>query len=281
MHIAAIAFTRTEGGLRNMVYLNELERIRLELNERKNDLLQELQTLPEGKLMLQKQNGIKKYVQRIPATGNRKKERRYGVKKKPEILNGLIRKEYVTKALRLVDRDIRAVDLAVRRYIPLDEDCVMGSFLSDNPELADGIHKASISDEEWRSEFDSIVDFHPESLKQIAADGTRRRSKNELYIASRLDHYGIAYRFDCPTGIPGLYRVPDFTILRKSDRKIIYWEHMGMMDDLEYRIDNKRKLEEYENFDIVPWDNLILTYDTVSGGLHANLIEAMIQSWLL
>ena len=226
-----------------MVYLNELERIRLELNERKKDLLQELQTLPEGKLMLQKQNGIKKYVQRIPATGNRKKERRYGVKKKPEILNGLIRKEYVTKALRLVDRDIRAVDLAVRRYIPIDEDCVMGSFLSDNPELADG--------------------------------------KNELYIASRLDHYGIVYRFDCPTGIPGLYRVPDFTILRKSDRKIIYWEHMGMMDDLEYRIDNRRKLEEYEYFDIVPWDNLILTYDTVRGGLRANLIEAMIQSWLL
>lgn len=264
-----------------MVYLNELKRISRELNERKKDLMQELQTLPEGILLCTDQYGLKKYVQRIPATGNRKKERRYGVKKKPEVLNGLVRKEYVTKALNLIDRDLRAVDLAIRRYIPVDEDSVMRSFLTENPELADGIHRCSVNDEEWRNEFDRIDDFHPENLQQIAADGTRRRSKNELYIASRLDHYDQIYRFDCPTGIPGLYRAPDFTIIRKSDRKVIYWEHMGMMDDLEYRIDNKRKLEEYEAAGIVPWDNLILTYDTLKGGLRANMIDAMIQSWLL
>jgi len=107
------------------------------------------------------------------------------------------------------------------------------------------------------------------------------RSKNEVYIASRLDHYGLTYRSDCPTGIPGLYRVPDFTIIRKRDGRIIYWEHLGMMDDMEYRRGNKRKLEEYEKAGIVPWDNLIVTYDTIDGGLRADLVEAMIQSWLL
>jgi len=56
---------------------------------------------------------------------------------------------------------------------------------------------------------------------------------------------------------------------------------MGMMDDLEYRIDNKRKIEDYEKFGIVPWDNLIITYDTAKAGLRANMIEAMIQSCLL
>ena len=54
-----------------------------------------------------------------------------------------------------------------------------------------------------------------------------------------------------------------------------------MMEDMEYRIDNKRKIEEYEEFGIVPWDNLILTYDTIDGGLRADYIEAIIKGILL
>ena len=96
-----------------------------------------------------------------------------------------------------------------------------------------------------------------------------------------MDHYGLIYRWDCPTGIPGLKRVPDYTILRVRDWKVLYWEHLGMMDVPEYRIDNKKKIEEYEKVGIVPWDNLILTYDTIGGGLRADLIEATIKGWLL
>jgi hypothetical protein len=56
---------------------------------------------------------------------------------------------------------------------------------------------------------------------------------------------------------------------------------MGMMDNYEYRIDNKRKIEEYEAVGIVPWKNLIITYDTVEGGLRADIIEMMIKAWLI
>ena len=234
-----------------------------------------------GELMLTEQNGLKKYIQRIPATGNRKKERRYGIKRQPEILNGLVRKEYITKALKVIDMDIRAVDLAARRYKPVDENSVMESFVEKHPEIASGIYRTQFDENEWRNRFSRIEGYHSESLNQTAADGTRMRSKSEVYIASRLDHYGITYRSDCPTGIPGLYRIPDYTILRKRDDKILYWEHFGMMDDPEYRIDSHRKIEEYEAAGIVPWDNLIITYDTVKGGLRADLIEAMIHCWIL
>ena len=264
-----------------MYYKEELERIAKELNERKEDLLLELRDLPEGEFLCTEQDGLIKYFQRLPAVGNRKKERRYGVKRKPEVLNGLVRKEYVTKALRTIDKDIRAVELAATRYKATDENTLMEGFIAKHPELADSIYRNNIDVEEWKEAFDRIEDYHADALKQTAADGTRMRSKNELYIKSRLDHYGIIYRSDCPTGIPGLKRVPDFTILRKRDGKIIYWEHMGMMYDMEYRIDNMRKLEEYDKFGIVPWDNLIVTYDTIEGGLRADLIEAMIKCWLL
>ena len=264
-----------------MIYKEELERIRTELLERKTDLQQEIKHLPPGEFMCIEQGGLRKYLQRIPASGNRKKEHRYGIKKNPELLSALVRKEYVTEALKTVETDIRALDTAVNKYRPIDENSVMEKFVAKYPELTDCIYRDAIDDEEWKNRFSRMEGYHPENLKHTAYDGTPGRSKNELYIASRLDHHGVTYRWDKPTGIPGLYRVPDFTIKRKKDGKVIYWEHMGMMYNLEDRIDNKRKLEEYEAVGIVPWENLILTYDTKDGGLRGELIEAMIVGWLL
>lgn len=264
-----------------MIYKTDLERIHKELIERREDLLKEMRHLPEGDLKCTEQDGNRRYYQRIPATGNRKKEHRYGVKKKPQLLKDLVRKEYVKKALKIIERDIKTLETAVKKYQPVDENSVMETFVAKYPELSDCIYNGVFDEEKWKKRFSRIEKYHPENLKHTALDGTNSRSKNEIYIASRLDHHGLTYRWDTPTGIPGLYRVPDFTIRRKRDGKIIYWEHMGMMYDLESRIDNKNKLEEYEKAGIVPWDNLILTYDTRNGGLRANLIEAMIIGWLL
>ena len=264
-----------------MIYKDDLERILRELIERKNDLLEEMKHLPVGEFYCTDQNGYRRYMQRIPATGNRKKEHRYGIKKNPELLSALVRKEYVKKALKMIEKDITTLEAAVRKYQPIDENSVMEGFIAKYPELIDGIYRDAVDAEEWKNRFSRMDGYHPENLRHTSYDGTASRSKNELYIASRLDHYGLTYRWDTPTGISGLYRVPDFTIKRKKDGKIIYWEHMGMVYDLESRIDYKRKLEEYEEVGIVPWDNLILTYDTRNGGLRGELIEAMIIGWLL
>lgn len=264
-----------------MIYKEELERIRRELIERKEDLLCEMKELPAGELMIVDQGDLRKYLQRLPAKGNRKKEHRYGIKKKPDVLNSLVRKEYVTDTLKVIDQDIRAVELACKRYKPIDEETIMKQFLEKYPELVSGIYHRTINPDEWVKQFPRIDDFHPEDLKHISYNGVRSRSKNELYIASRLDHYGIIYRWDCPTGIPGLYRNPDFSILRRRDWKVIYWEHCGMMDVPSYRYNNEKRLRDYEKAGIVPWDNLIVTYDTVEGGLRGDLIEAMIKCWLL
>lgn len=263
-----------------MVYKDELERIRRELIERRDDLQRELGNLPEGVLLCTGDEKKRKYYQRLPAKGNRKKERRFGVKKNPVMLRGLVRKEYVTSALEVLDRDIKMLDAAIRKYRPADENSVMQGFLNEYPELAGCMYSAYAGLDEWKNAFHTADDYHPESFNAITIAGESKRSKNEIYIASRLDHYGLVYRHDCPTGIPGLYRNPDFQIIRPRDLKLIYWEHFGMMDDLEYRIDYKRKMEEYEEHGIVPWDNLITTFGNARQ-LDAKMIEATIQGWLL
>ena len=265
-----------------MHYRDVLLRIEKELTERKSDLLYELGGLPAGELLCTDQkDGYRRYMQRLPARGNRKKEHRYGVKKQPEVLQGLVRKEYVTGALKVIDIDLRVLEDTIRKYRPVDEKTIMQPFLTKYPELNLGLYGSDEFIEEWRKGFTRIDNFHPEELKHTAADGTRNRSKNELYIASRLDHHGIVYRWDCPTGIPGVFSVPDFTIIRARDGKTIYWEHCGMMDDPYYKKRNTKRLKEYEEAGIVPWDNLIVTYDTLEGGLRGDLVEAMIKCWLL
>ena len=131
-----------------MFYKNELERIERELIERKADLIQELNSLPDGELLCTDQEGYRRYMQRIPAKGNRKKEHRYGVKRQPDVLNGLVRKEYVTDALKIIDQDIRSVELACRRYKPVDENTIMRQFLDKYPELVSGIYHGMIDPEE-------------------------------------------------------------------------------------------------------------------------------------
>ena len=254
-----------------MHYKDELIRIERELTERKNDLLNELSGLPAGEILCTDQNdGYRRYLQRIPAKGNHKKEHRFGVKKKPDVLKGLVRKEYVNGALKVIDENISAVEEAIRRYEPIDEKTIMQPFITMYPELNLGMYGSDEYIKEWRKGFKRINNFHPENLKHTAADGTPNRSKNELYIASRLDHYGIVYRWDCPTGIPGVFSVPDFTIIRARDGKIIYWEHCGMMSDASYAKRWHDKEKFHAKHGIERNKNLIVTEEHAGEGCAGN-----------
>ena len=121
-----------------------------------------------------------------------------------------------------------------------------------------------------------------EHLTSTSHSGRLMRSKGELFIASRLDYYRIPARYEEPLWIPELSQYsPDFTIRRPRDHKIFYWEHFGMVDDPEYLRRSRYKLSRYEEYGIVPWDNLIITYNGYDGSINGKLIDAMIQGWLL
>ena len=47
--------------------------------------------------------------------------------------------------------------------------------------------------------------------------------------------------------------------------------------DRKYMERHKRKLEIYERADIVPWKNLIVTYDDQYGNINMNVVESEIK----
>lgn len=264
-----------------MTHRKELERIRNILLERKSALENELRTLPEGTLYCSRRKDWWVYYQLLPKKGNRKKEKRIGISRDTEKIFGLVRKAYIKKALGRIDKDIKVMEMALKHYVDIDEESVMAKFLAKHPELSDGIYHGRQRDEAWADDYERQQDFYAEKRKHTAADGTSMLSKNEMYIAARLEFYGIPYRYEDSVAHPDVDRIPDFKIRRPRDGKIIYWEHLGLTGDDGYMKGNELKLTEYENSDIVPWDNLIITYDTPDGGIDGKIIDAMIHGWLL
>ena len=72
------------------------------------------------------------------------------------------------------------------------------------------------------------------------------RSKSELIIANLLFDRRIPYEYDSRLYAEdkSSYKNPDFTI--ECNGETWYWEHWGMMDDPEYRMDRARKIEWYK-----------------------------------
>ena len=263
-----------------MVYLGEFGRIKKNLIDRRAQLLGELKRLPDGNLYVYSRDGEDHYYQRLPKAGNRKKEKRTGIKKNQDLLMALVRKEYVKEAIEILEKDIKEIERLETKYVPADENSVMESFLDRYPELTEGIYYGTFSAEKWAEGFKRQSDYHKEHLTSTAADGTPRRSLGEIIIGAKLDQYGISYRYEAPAH-PDLPYMPDFTIIRPRDGKVIFWEHIGKVKDKEYMAGNKKKFEAYEGVGIVPWDNLIISYSRADGGINEKLIDALVQGWLL
>lgn len=65
------------------------------------------------------------------------------------------------------------------------------------------------------------------------------------------------FRYECALhlGFETIY--PDFTILHPLSKKIIYWEHFGLMDNENYIKNVCFKIQQYAQNGIIPSVNLI------------------------
>lgn len=265
----------------SVVFYNDIQQLLKSLTELQQDLMDEAESFPEGSLYCYNSKGRRNYCLRIPKGGNRKKERRIGIGKDLKMMQALVRKEYIKKALPLISGNIENCKRFLENYSCVDENSVMHSFVEKYPELASLIYDDRFDPEKWANEYSQDKGFFSDDLKSLSADGTEMRSLGELIIGGRLKHYGIPFRYEEAIDHPDISYVPDFTIVRPRDGKIIYWEHIGMVNDAGYMNRNKVKFNVYERYGIVPWENLIVSYSRANGGINEKLIDALIQGWLL
>lgn len=109
-------------------------------------------------------------------------------------------------------------------------------------------------------------------------NGERVRSKSEQLIADRLYFNGIPYIYEFPLIIGDMTFHPDFTILRMSDRRVLYYEHLGRMDDPGYSNKNTRRINIYSNNGIIMGDNLFISMETSLHPLDIRTVDRLIKT---
>ena len=116
--------------------------------------------------------------------------------------------------------------------------------------------------------------FHTLNNEQV-------RSKSEVIIANTLRSEGIPYRYECPVILNDGSRVfPDFTALNLRESKTRIWEHMGMMDDPDYRGHALERIRRYGENGIFPGTEMILTFETTDHPLDTREVRRVIRHYL-
>jgi len=142
-----------------------------------------------------------------------------------------------------------------------------------------------LSDQEYARRW-LDVKYEPKPISKEVPEhytqkGERVRSKSEVMIADALAYAGVPYRYECPLNVGGVTYHPDFTVLRMEDRKELFWEHLGRMDEPDYCRDSIFRLRAYEKNNILPGRDLILTMETKQNPLNLSVINQRISAFCI
>lgn len=148
------------------------------------------------------------------------------------------------------------------------------------------INAPVLSDEEyvtrWQAEEYNRKSFGEFATEIYTERGERVRSKSEKIIADKLNNLGIPYRYECPKILDENVKIhPDFTILKMPDRKEVYLEHLGMMDNLTYLENALDRIKIYEINGIYLGKELYITYETSRKPLNTKVLNDFLKNVFL
>lgn len=221
------------------------------LRRKKKNIEEELKNMPEGSLWTKRIRGTSYYY----ARNHGKTESLAG---KDDLLDQYQKKKKLEAQLKIIQKDLPLIETMLEHYIPVTPT------------------------DSWWETLKSEQNPYRLQDKQSMYHGNFYRSKSEVTIAMMLDSYHIPYKYEVEVKInDSKSRYPDFCMERPKDKKVIYWEHCGLISKENYQNDLYYKLKEYHSVGIDLWDNLILTFDQYEGGLNLDTIDKVIQLYLL
>ena len=100
-------------------------------------------------------------------------------------------------------------------------------------------------------------------------------------IASYLYTKKIPFRYECALRCGETVFYPDFTIRHPKTGQLFYWEHFGLMDDVDYSKKAYSKLQTYTSHGIIPTIQLITTYETKEHPLSIEAVEEIVNYYFL
>ena len=243
------------------------------LRNRKGWIEGELKKAPAGRIAIQKRGySYRWYVYKD-------QQRQYLPKKSKQEAEDLAYKLYLETELDDIKQKLFALESFLKLYGARSGRAE--ALLEENPSIRELISPRllALPDdlERWANEKYEKSTEHPEHLKFPTVRGELVRSKSEALISYVLVQNHIPYRYECALPVDGETFHPDFTILRPFDRKIILWEHLGLLDDIKYINRTTHKLNKYMKNGWIPGKNLILTSETDLLPLDIRQVEELVK----
>jgi len=277
-------------------YIEQLRQIEKKMREESRALHKVIKSLPKGTVMIGKEGDFIRISQVHYAE---KKFHKKGIKRNQALAQALVKKSIYSEYVRRMDNNILLLESALSGMLALDEKSVYNdapanielvlneyfntrTSLEMNPVYDNDVlimdFVTEIPKEEraaWGQKPYRANAFNLETKKHRTLEGVELRSKSELALYEIYKKHNYPVHYDELVRIRGKMKSPDFIAMRR-DGKVIVHEHCGLVTDQNYMKNHNEKIMLYESAGIVPWDNLIVTYDLPGGGIDLRLAEAEI-----
>ena len=259
--------------------LQMLEEIKENLNKALKVKERAVSKAPNGCLRISRRG---KKIQYYQIEGNTGTHGKYLRKKSETLVKALAQKTYDRKLIALIKKQLELINNFTRQELFTGMDNL---YRSQSPERKRLIAPLWTPDDEYRDKWESYeftgLAFRADDTSAFYTEkGERVRSKSEVLIANALHKHKIPYRYECPYQLSsGRIVYPDFTILNLRERKELFWEHFGMLDDPYYREGMLDKMEDYITDGIFLGDQLIVTGETSKHALRMKILDPIINQY--
>lgn len=230
-----------------------------------------LHMLPEGQLVCTK---TQKWYHHIGS------QKIYIPKDQRSLAEALAAKKYFTCVNKDLQRKLQGIYYYLKTNDPkLDESTKLLEPTSKyRPLLTNLLTPVNPELETWAHACYERNTKYPHQLKYETIGGLRVRSKSESIIVFLLNQYQIPFRYEAALTLNRRTIHPDFTLRHPQTGEIIYWEHCGRMDQLEYRGAFYKRIQLYMENGIFPPSKLILTWEDAETPLSVREIRHQIES---
>lgn len=245
---------------------------------------------PAGHLVLQQKGHSRNYAYRAKGSSNLQ----YIKKADAKIANDMRLTRFLAETRKRLNSNIALQENFLQAYLPTDFFSVNASlpmayqyFFDDAMPYENFSRKKPLNAprdvKPWITQ--SQNPYKRENLIHKTSFGLRLRSKGELELAEIMYIANVEFVYEKPLSLldrngNSVTVYPDFTIFLPR-RKVMYWEHKGMLWDDGYFSRDQEKMQLYYINDIYPIKNLIVTSDGPDGSFDAEDMMRIISGILL
>lgn len=194
-------------------------------------------------------------------------------------------KEYHKALLPLIKKEIKYLKLLLKTEEQIENaynGMYEGKRILFEPDL---IPTSKIIEDFENTTYEGLSFDDNDQTEYYTNRGERVRSKSEKIIADELARQKIPYKYEKPLVlfVDGKQKqfFPDFTVLNKTTGKIIYLEHLGMMDNSYYYNNTLNKLDIYEKNGLLIGKDILFFHESSRQPLNTRTIDDYINEFLL